>query len=135
MTAALACRRQEHAPRSPRCPQPGQGSGRRGARRPHVPNDLMERSTPILGRWIMGRRVPPIGGLGLAAFAGGVAVSRSYALGLAVVYAVVAIAGFLPQQFLGIIPIGGADIVLHTGTAVVALAAFMATRQPAARTA
>lgn len=76
-----------------------------------------------------------VGGLGLAAFAGGVAVSRSYALGLAVVYGVVAIAGFLPQQFLGIIPIGGADIVLHTGTAVVALAAFMASRQSAPRTA
>ena len=76
-----------------------------------------------------------IGGLGLAAFAAGVAVSRSYALGLAVVYGVVAIAGFLPQQFLGIIPIGGADIVLHTGTAVVALAAFMASRQPAVQTA
>lgn len=76
-----------------------------------------------------------IGGLGLAAFAGGVAVARSYALGLAVVYGVVAVAGFLPQQFLGIIPIGGADIGLHTGTAVVALAAFVASRQPAVQTA
>ncbi|MGH7749300.1 MAG: DUF4383 domain-containing protein [Candidatus Dormibacteria bacterium] len=76
-----------------------------------------------------------IGALGLAAYAGGVSVARSYALGLAVVYAVVAVAGFLPQQFLGIIPIGGADIALHTGTAVVALAAFMASRQPTVRTA
>jgi hypothetical protein len=67
-----------------------------------------------------------IGALGLAAYAGGETVSRKYALGLAAVYGVVAIAGFAPQQFLGILPIGGADIALHAATAVVALAAFVA---------
>lgn len=72
-----------------------------------------------------------IGALGVAAFTAGAVASRSYALGLAVVYAVVAVAGLAAQPFLGIIPIGGADIALHAGTAVVALAAFLASgRQP-----
>jgi hypothetical protein len=74
-----------------------------------------------------------IGALGLLAYAGGESVSRKYALGLAAVYGVVAIAGFAPQQFLGIIPIGGADIALHAATALVALAAFRASgREPSA---
>jgi hypothetical protein len=74
-----------------------------------------------------------IGALGLVAYATGGSVSRKYALGLAAVYGAVAIAGFAPQQFLGIIPIGGADIALHAATAVVALAAFLASgRQPSA---
>ena len=72
-----------------------------------------------------------IGAIGLAAFTAGETVSRRYAFGLAAVYGVVAIAGFAPQQFLGIIPIGGADIALHAATALVALAAFAASgRQP-----
>jgi Domain of unknown function (DUF4383) len=73
-----------------------------------------------------------IGALGVVAFASGAVASRAYALGLAVVYAVVAVAGLAAQPFLGIIPVGGADIALHTGTAAVALAAFLASgrRQP-----
>ena len=61
-----------------------------------------------------------IGFAGLVAFASGAVASRSYAVALAVVYAVVAVAGFAPQPLLGIIPVGGADIALHAATAMVA---------------
>ena len=64
-----------------------------------------------------------IGLLGLGAFAAGAAASRTYAIGLAVVYLVVAAAGFVTQPFLGIIPVGGADIGLHVATALVAIVA------------
>jgi len=47
-----------------------------------------------------------VGGLGIAAFQGGIAVSRSYALGLAVVYGVIVIVGFLPQPLMASSPSG-----------------------------
>jgi len=66
-----------------------------------------------------------VGALGLAAFSAGVQASRTFAIGLAVVYAAVAVAGLTQSgQFLGIIPLAGYDIALHIGTALVAVAAF-----------
>ena len=74
-----------------------------------------------------------IGVTALAAFAYGESISRIYAGILAAVLAVVALAGFLPQPFLGILPIGGADVLLHGGTAVIgALVAVMAAPRVAA---
>ena len=46
-----------------------------------------------------------------------------YARGMAVVFAILAVAGFLPQPLLGIVPIGGWDIALHGATAVLGAAA------------
>jgi hypothetical protein len=34
-----------------------------------------------------------------------------------------ALAGFLPQPFLGLLPLGGLDIALHAATAILAVAA------------
>jgi Domain of unknown function (DUF4383) len=53
---------------------------------------------------------------GLAAYFAGLPASRFYAQTVGVVLLVVALAGFLPQPLLGILPIGGADIVLHALT-------------------
>ena len=76
-----------------------------------------------------------IGTLGLVAYSAGEAVSRKYAVGLAAVYGVVAVAGLAPQQFFGIIPVGGADIALHAATALVALGAFVVSGRAARSTA
>jgi hypothetical protein len=38
----------------------------------------------------------------------------------AVLFAILTLAGFLPQPLLGLVPLGGADIVLHALTAVLA---------------
>ena len=62
-----------------------------------------------------------IGGSGLAAYAAGRGSSSLYAQVVGVVLSVVAVAGFLPQAFLGLIPLGGADILLHAVTAAVGL--------------
>jgi hypothetical protein len=43
-----------------------------------------------------------------------------YARGMAVLFAILTLAGFLPQPLLGVVPIGGADIVLHAMTAILA---------------
>jgi hypothetical protein len=56
---------------------------------------------------------------GLAAFAAGAGASRFYAQAVGVVLLVVALAGFLPQPLLGILPIGGADILLHALTGAI----------------
>ena len=55
---------------------------------------------------------------GIGAYFGGQAVL--YCRAMAVVFAVLTVAGFLPQPFLGLVPLGGADIVLHALTAILA---------------
>jgi hypothetical protein len=42
---------------------------------------------------------------------------------MAVLFAILTVAGFAPQPLLGLIPLGGADIVLHAATALLAAAA------------
>jgi hypothetical protein len=62
-----------------------------------------------------------IGAFGVLAYVGGEGVSRLYSQVLGIVLAVVAFAGLLPQPLLGVVPVGGADIVLHAFTAILAL--------------
>jgi hypothetical protein len=59
-----------------------------------------------------------IGLIGVGAFFGGQAVA--YCRGMAVLFAILTLAGFLPQPLLGIVPIGGTDIPLHAATAILA---------------
>ena len=47
----------------------------------------------------------------------------AYCRGMAVVFAIFVVAGFFPQPFLGLVPLGGADIALHAATAILALVA------------
>lgn len=58
---------------------------------------------------------------GIAFFLSNRAVA--YCRGMAIVFAVFVVAGFLPQPFLGLVPLGGYDIALHALTAVLALVA------------
>lgn len=71
-----------------------------------------------------------VGLLGIAAFLTGRTVE--YARAVAVVFAVLVVAGFLPQPLLGLVPLGGADIALHALTALLAAAAgwFYTQRAP-----
>ena len=62
-----------------------------------------------------------VGLLGIAAFMTGRNVE--YARVMAVLFAVLTVAGFAPQPLLGLIPIGGLDIPLHAATAMLAAAA------------
>jgi Domain of unknown function (DUF4383) len=67
---------------------------------------------------------------GLAAFSAGYLASRSYAIGLGVVYIVVAIWGFIigsGDSILTIIPVNTADNILHVLIGVAGIAAFAAT--------
>jgi hypothetical protein len=59
-----------------------------------------------------------VGLLGVAAFL--TARSVLYARVMAVLFAVLTVAGFLPQPLLGLVPLGGADVVLHALTAILA---------------
>jgi Domain of unknown function (DUF4383) len=62
-----------------------------------------------------------VGLLGIAAFL----LNRNleYARFMAVLFAVLTVAGFAPQPLLGLIPLGGTDIGLHAATALLAAAA------------
>ena len=62
-----------------------------------------------------------VGVLGIAAVVSNRTVE--YARAMAVAFAVLTLAGFLPQPLLGLVPIGGLDIVLHAATAILAAAA------------
>ena len=62
-----------------------------------------------------------VGLLGIAAFA--VGRNAEYCRVMAVLFAVLTVAGFAPQPLLGLIPIGGLDIPLHAATALLAGAA------------
>jgi hypothetical protein len=69
------------------------------------------------------------GALGLAAYGAGVYASRNYAIGLGLVYIVVAIWGFIigdGDSILGIIPVNTEDNVLHTLIGVLGVLAFYA---------
>src|SRR5262249_4783967 len=59
-----------------------------------------------------------VGLLGIAAFL--TARAGLYARGMAVLFAILPVAGFLPQPLLGLVPLGGADVVLHALTAILA---------------
>ena len=62
-----------------------------------------------------------VGLLGIAAFAGNRTVE--YARSMAVAFAVITVAGLLPQPLLGLVPLGGLDVPLHAATALLAAAA------------
>jgi hypothetical protein len=62
-----------------------------------------------------------VGVLGIAAFMS--ARTVEYARFMAVLFAILTIGGFLPQPLLGLIPLGGPDILLHAATAALAAAA------------
>jgi hypothetical protein len=73
------------------------------------------------------------GGLGLLAFTAGARASRNYALGIGVVYIIVAVWGFIigsGDSILGFIPINTADSVLHLALAVVGIGAGLASPEP-----
>lgn len=57
-----------------------------------------------------------VGLAGLAAFF--TAREVLYSRGVAIVFAVLVVAGFLPQPLLGLVPLGGWDIALHAATAI-----------------
>ncbi|MDQ6773646.1 MAG: DUF4383 domain-containing protein [Candidatus Dormibacteraeota bacterium] len=65
-----------------------------------------------------------VGLLGIAAVLTGRSVL--YARGAAVLFAILVVAGFLPQPFLGLVPLGGYDIPLHIVTAALAAVAGFA---------
>ena len=70
------------------------------------------------------------GVLGLMAFTAGAHAARTYALGLGVVYLLVAISGFVVgdgDSILSIIPVGTEDNVLHLLVGISGLAAYVAT--------
>jgi hypothetical protein len=70
-----------------------------------------------------------IGLIGIGAFFSGQAVA--YCRGMAVLFAILTVAGFLPQPLLGIVPLGGADIPLHAATAILAaLAGWLYRSEP-----
>lgn len=73
-----------------------------------------------------------IGLPGIAAYFAGRTVE--YARAMTVLFAVLVVAGFLPQPFLGIIPLGGWDIALHALSGIAAFAAgwigYQQVRQP-----
>ncbi|GAC1613790.1 MAG: hypothetical protein NVS9B1_22680 [Candidatus Dormibacteraceae bacterium] len=61
---------------------------------------------------------------GLAGIAAFMAARQvQYARGMAIVFAIFVVAGFFPQPFLGLVPLGGADIALHAATAILAAVA------------
>jgi hypothetical protein len=69
------------------------------------------------------------GALGLAAWRAGAATSRQYALGLGVVYLLVAIWGFAigdGEEILGIIPVNTEDNILHILISLLGFAAYAA---------
>ena len=75
-----------------------------------------------------------IGVPGLVAYFAGRVVA--YTRAMAVLFAVLVVAGFLPQPFLGIIPLGGWDIALHALSGLAAVAAgWIVTEQRPARAA
>jgi hypothetical protein len=62
-----------------------------------------------------------VGLAGLGAFFTGQTIT--YARAMAILFAILTVAGFLPQPLLGLVPLGGADILLHAATALLAAAA------------
>jgi hypothetical protein len=62
-----------------------------------------------------------VGVIGVAAFLSNRSVE--YARLMAVLFAVLTVAGFAPQPLLGLVPLGGYDIGLHAATALLGAAA------------
>lgn len=62
-----------------------------------------------------------VGLLGVGAFMSGRTVE--YARFMAVLFAILTLSGFFPQPLLGLVPLGGTDILLHAATAALAAAA------------
>jgi Domain of unknown function (DUF4383) len=62
-----------------------------------------------------------VGLAGLGAYFTGQTVT--YARGMAILFGILTLAGFLPQPLLGLVPLGGADIPLHAATAILAAVA------------
>ena len=69
-----------------------------------------------------------VGLLGIAAFLS--ARSVLYARVMAVLFVILTLAGFLPQPLLGLVPLGGPDVVLHALTAILAVVAGWAYVRP-----
>lgn len=57
-----------------------------------------------------------VGLIGLAAYFGGRSVE--YSRGMAVVFALLVVVGLVAPAGFGLVPLGGADIVLHAATAI-----------------
>lgn len=72
-----------------------------------------------------------VGLVGLAAFFAG--RETQYGRGMAVLFAILAVAGFLPQPLLGLVPLGGWDIALHAATAILGAAAGFVYAAPSRR--
>ena|SRR5215210_2277579 len=66
-----------------------------------------------------------IGAAGLATFRNPLG-ARSYALAIGVLYLVLFLLGLILPNFFGLLPLGGADIILHLLTALIALGAYYA---------
>ena len=62
-----------------------------------------------------------IGLFGVAAFAAGATLSRTFCQGVGVVLAVVAVLGIIWPSPLAVLPIGGANVILHAATALILL--------------
>jgi hypothetical protein len=76
------------------------------------------------------------GALGLLAYSAGSRASRTYALGIGVVYIIVAIWGFAigdGDSILGFIPVNTEDSVLHAVLGVVGIAAGLASQETGTR--
>lgn len=74
-----------------------------------------------------------VGLVGLAAYF--TAREVPYGRGMAVLFGILAIAGFLPQPLLGLVPLGGWDVALHAATAILGAVAGFLYVAPARRTA
>lgn len=70
-----------------------------------------------------------IGAAGLAAYVAGPALARTFCQVVGGVLAVVAVLGIVVTNPLGILPIGGFDVVLHAATALVLLYLGFAARE------
>ncbi|MEA2684264.1 MAG: hypothetical protein QOK05_2592 [Chloroflexota bacterium] len=70
-----------------------------------------------------------IGAAGLAAYAAGPAMARTFCQVVGGVLALVAVLGIVVSNPLGILPIGGFDVVLHVATALVLLYLGFAARE------
>ena len=75
--------------------------------------------------WIHNVAHLAIGAAGLATYRS-VSGARSYALALGVAYGVLVLLGLVAPAVGGLLPVGGADIVLHLLTALAAFGAYFA---------
>ena len=69
-----------------------------------------------------------IGVAGLATFRNPL-TARSYALAIGVLYLLLFLLGLILPTFFGLLPLGGADLILHLLTALIAFGAYYASRE------